>query len=917
MMPNNAPPHSRRHGQGQHQHQHEYQYNPYGQPPPNPYYGHGQFPPQAYYYPPPYNQQQYNPQPQYNPQAYPRQYQQQPPPPPPPVQQQHAPMIVSSHLPPQSQPFYPAAMRHHMPTPPAPQPIQTPPQVPPPASMPSIPSAPSISSVTARASPALSAKSAAVSSPPPQSAVSRVSVNSEPPALQLPTPQQARRGPPFRLELPWLSNPTQPFPPRARHKRRVINYNTSVVYPLPEQEIEPVEQEQREEPEEVVPESTEEVVDNLAEETSESQTSTLAAASDHETPATSQAPSETGSEAPMTPVSVAQPTQVPTHRRTGTKPVVPIIPKFTKPASPAVKKDTPAEEKRDGAASNGQLTPSASTSDTTQSSATLQADANESATEKEATVEPAAKAPPKSWAELLKGPKVAAKIDTSHTNGVSNNEVVNGTKPVSAADAIRSFSVDNSGNKINFFQPRGLVNSGNMCYMNSVLQVLAFCTPFYDFLDLVGKRVAHKIKSDTPLLDAMIEFLREFPVIDSADSVEQLRLRLKKEELEQFGDSFTPDYVYDATKSLPRFSTMRRGHQQDAEEYLNFLLETLHDECAKILGTSPASESNGVQSPVSSMGGDAGWQEVGPKQKSAVSQSSGNSTLESPIAKIFGGMLRSELRVPGKKNSLTYQPYQPLQLDIGAPEVHNIVDALKGLTRSETIHGDFNPTRGKDVAATKQIFIDTLPPVLILHLKRFQYDNKGGTQKIWKKVGYPLELTMPREVFNQQQRNTLQITGFPKYRLTAVIYHHGKNATSGHYTVDVRRQEGREWIRIDDTLIRRLRSEDVASGGAEEDPKILAKALQQHQDASAGKTNIFDQFGEVEDEGDEAENGGVWNQANGSGGSGGRKWSSVANGVGTPKAQVQQQQESKEVGTPKERDGKDSKVAYILFYRRI
>jgi ubiquitin carboxyl-terminal hydrolase 10 len=52
-------------------------------------------------------------------------------------------------------------------------------------------------------------------------------------------------------------------------------------------------------------------------------------------------------------------------------------------------------------------------------------------------------------------------------------------------------------------------------------------------------------------------FLREFPVIDSADSVEQLKLRLKKEELEQYGDPFTPEYVYNATKALPRFSTMR------------------------------------------------------------------------------------------------------------------------------------------------------------------------------------------------------------------------------------------------------------------------------------------------------------------------------------------------------------------------
>lgn len=145
-----------------------------------------------------------------------------------------------------------------------------------------------------------------------------------------------------------------------------------------------------------------------------------------------------------------------------------------------------------------------------------------------------------------------------------------------------------------------------------------------------------------------------------------------------------------------------------------------------------------------------GWLKVGPKQKTAVTRSSGAIVSGSPITKIFGGNLRSELRVPGIKNSVTLEPYQPLQLNIGAPLVHNIIDALKGLTRSETLHGDFNSPRGPGNAATKQVFMETLPLILILHLKRFQYDNTGGTQKIWKKIGYPLELEIPKEVFHRR-----------------------------------------------------------------------------------------------------------------------------------------------------------------------
>jgi len=51
--------------------------------------------------------------------------------------------------------------------------------------------------------------------------------------------------------------------------------------------------------------------------------------------------------------------------------------------------------------------------------------------------------------------------------------------------------------------------------------------------------------------------MREFSVIDSAVSTEQLRMRLKDSELEQYGESFIPEYVYDVIKGLPRFSSMR------------------------------------------------------------------------------------------------------------------------------------------------------------------------------------------------------------------------------------------------------------------------------------------------------------------------------------------------------------------------
>jgi ubiquitin carboxyl-terminal hydrolase 10 len=422
-------------------------------------------------------------------------------------------------------------------------------------------------------------------------------------------------------------------------------------------------------------------------------------------------------------------------------------------------------------------------------------------------------------------------------------------------------------------------------------------------------------------------FIREFPVIDSASSTERLNLRLKDTELEDYGEAFVPEFVYDAIRRLPRFSSMRvsqisgraiswliyvqRGHQQDAEEFLGFLLEEMHEECVHVMKGFDNPEDSSLFAAQQGTSEDSGWLEVGPKQKAAVTRSAGVVETESPITKIFGGKLRSELRVPGAKNSVTLEPYQPLQLDIGSPHINNITEALKGLTRSEILHGDFSSPRGPGVSATKQVFVETLPPVLILHLKRFQYDNAGGTQKVWKKVGYPLELEIPKELFPPHKRGgIIAHGGLPRYRLISVVYHHGKNASAGHYTVDMRRQNDREWIRLDDTIIRRVKSEDVAEAGGEEDPRILAAALEQHKrDDSLAHANIFDPM--RNDNEPHLQSGVGWSQVNGNINNASKKWSGIINGVDTPTATSGKR-------TPVGHYSlKDNKVAYILFYQRM
>lgn len=96
--------------------------------------------------------------------------------------------------------------------------------------------------------------------------------------------------------------------------------------------------------------------------------------------------------------------------------------------------------------------------------------------------------------------------------------------------------------------------------------------------------------------------------------------------------------------------------------------------------------------------------------------------------------------------------------------VLSIEDALLHLTTPESLP-DFMSSRGvRTQDASKQVFVDALPPVLLLHLKRFLYDEVGGVQKSTKKVAYGTELTIDERVMSAPLRAQVGKDG-AKYEL--------------------------------------------------------------------------------------------------------------------------------------------------------
>ncbi|WRT63814.1 uncharacterized protein IL334_000739 [Kwoniella shivajii] len=372
--------------------------------------------------------------------------------------------------------------------------------------------------------------------------------------------------------------------------------------------------------------------------------------------------------------------------------------------------------------------------------------------------------------------------------------------------------------------PRGLINTGNMCFANTILQVLVYCSPFTELFEELGKRLKADLARKTPLLEAMIIFLREFNAPFPPPSAPVFNGSLpngsgtpKGKGKDPRREAFIPENVYDAMKENKRFDSMRRGHQEDAEEYLGFFLNTLHEELLYVLSrtqttrhvsnssTNGDSEHRQIERPVSpGAGDDSGWLEVGKKQKTHVVRAT--ESKESAVSRLFGGTIRSLLKTPGSKDSVTLEPFQPLQLDIQSPSVLNIEDALKHLTEPETVGGVWSSTRNMQVEATKQMYIEQFPQVWILHLKRFVYDpTEHSVVKRNKAVGYGIDLAVPPEIISPGRRGA----GTIKYRLFGVVYHHGASASGGHYTVAVSRQDGAGWIHFDDENVTNIPKEDV------------------------------------------------------------------------------------------------------------
>lgn len=433
-------------------------------------------------------------------------------------------------------------------------------------------------------------------------------------------------------------------------------------------------------------------------------------------------------------------------------------------------------------------------------------------------------------------PSISGYSQSSSSSSVSTNMSLNTEQNLSESfktigNLLKNCELKHSAPAL---QPRGIRNKQNWCYINATLQALLACPPFYNLIkNIYGKiRNSNANMQAVPFVSALGRFINEFKVmVRSTSNTDQVKLSASNGKELVIGEPFEIDYFYEALSMLKSEITFKSGRQEDAQEFLSFLLNRIHEEMVKCLSSlnpeqvKTESLLNGNKNDHEEINNNQDeaeeWKEVGKKNRALITRKA--EFKRSPLSDIFCGQFRSALSQTGfkDKESASLEPFFTLPLDIQSDSIRHINQALESFVQREEVHGLTNNDTKQEVEAFKRISFEDLPPVLILYLKCFVYDKYGGIQKLLKRIEFQIDLEISKELISSGQRSKIKDKR-NKYKLFAVEYHYGDKATGGHYITDVYHPGIISWVRYDDANVRICNNQQVLKS---DDKKLVPYLL--------------------------------------------------------------------------------------------
>jgi ubiquitin carboxyl-terminal hydrolase 10 len=194
--------------------------------------------------------------------------------------------------------------------------------------------------------------------------------------------------------------------------------------------------------------------------------------------------------------------------------------------------------------------------------------------------------------------------------------------------------------------------------------------------EIMHSESVHLLNSPLKILAAVNAFVSEFSALENFPRMNHRKEKNKKQEDLPLGKTFEAATIFQVLLNLnsDTFKVIE-GRQEDAEEFLTFLLNGLNDEMLsvlKLLSNDSAEETEedlkNVSGPASKIDSeeDDEWQEVGPKNKSCVTRRGGDlgtsCGLKTPLGDMFQGQIRSCVNRTAGETTATLQPFFTLQV---------------------------------------------------------------------------------------------------------------------------------------------------------------------------------------------------------------------------------------------------------------
>lgn len=354
----------------------------------------------------------------------------------------------------------------------------------------------------------------------------------------------------------------------------------------------------------------------------------------------------------------------------------------------------------------------------------------------------------------------------------------------------------------------GLINLGNTCYMNAVIQCLSNTKPLTDFILSYGYR----------------RYLRNKHRQEDVGNL--LIVQFDKLLTGIWSDNYTIRPSSFKSALIHKKMSYQLPTQEDAHEFLQFLMENLHSEISREVEVKINYNQSIIEyiklkkklmvSKEENMNDDVvkelekEYMEVKQKYHNHILTIKAMSSWKDEFTKnyseiikmLYGQIISTIVCEECNYTSYKFDSFSTLSVDI-VSEQCSLKECFNYVNAEEKMENWKCDKCAKKVKSNKSISLWSLPEILIIHLKRFKVEG-NSYKKNKSYVKFPINNFDISDYVNKYQTNDSS-----KYGLYAIVNHMG-NMSNGHYT-SYCKNPNNSWYEYDDKNVLEIDIDKIVS----------------------------------------------------------------------------------------------------------